>query len=320
MTTSDRTSKPQISPSFPMYTPIGAPNTSLLRKGFEDLLIYTEDVSLKAAWERILKRLLSKHIRFNNIVPSGGKDGVKSAFERAQAVKSTVPQVFIVDLDFDQLLAKPMINDQRFVYLGRYSIENFLVDEQTAIHFVNARLDCGEDEAKRQVDFSAFLVSMAREYRTLVVLFAIAQQHKLGTSTKETERTYLDKNAQNGQLDATAVQKYQAHLEKAFQKRGRSGFSNVYQNMDQRLEALYSAALWEIIPGKHLIESLKDYLLSKCPSKSWTWSDFMLTAASECSLAPLVNVRKAVADVMSTFPQYAETAATLLNDEGQQTA
>ncbi len=122
--------------------PLGIPTKSeaylqaqdLFYRDFNEVFFYVEDTDSEEFYFQILKKLFPD-IPFSNIFPLGGK---KNVIQAAATSSSDNSRVYIVDKDFDDLF-ECMYDFPNLFYLQRYSIENYLIEEEAVIAFIVSR-------------------------------------------------------------------------------------------------------------------------------------------------------------------------------------
>ena len=109
---------------FPELTDSFLFGQDILYKQFNSINFYVEDTEQEHLYYQILKKIFPD-ISFDKIFPLNGKTNVTNA---AKANLSRKNKIYIVDLDFDEILFKKHTVDNLF-YLQRYSIENYLCNK-----------------------------------------------------------------------------------------------------------------------------------------------------------------------------------------------
>jgi len=117
---------------MPAYSVEGLNNRDLFLEGQNAVLIYCEDEGFEEFYGRLLRRLVPD-VMYEDILCLGGKTEVlKKASEGPVAGKK---RVFLLDKDFDDITGV-IKSSAGIVYLGRYSIENYLLDDELLADFV----------------------------------------------------------------------------------------------------------------------------------------------------------------------------------------
>lgn len=138
---------------------------------FNDVSFYVEDEEQENFFFCILKRLFPE-IRIERIFPLGGKDNVIEEAEKNQGDKK---KVFIVDKDFDDLLNKIVHYDNLF-YLDRYSIENYLLEQDAFINYIiSEKPKLKRANIENQLNIETCLTDIFNVLKELVYLHIIVQ-------------------------------------------------------------------------------------------------------------------------------------------------
>ncbi|WP_044748893.1 DUF4435 domain-containing protein [Bacillus alveayuensis] len=282
------------------YSIDGEFNLSLFLSSYNDLMIYVEDKDRPNIYESLFKRLLGNEIKIENIHLSGGKERVKELYKKYKENPIT-PCFFIVDLDFDDLHEKEKVSDENFLYLDRYSIENYLVDEHVGGVFLNGRLQIGEEKCREIIKFKEWLNEISQGYKYLICIFLCIQSLELPieNTSEDAGRFIKDKS---WELDSEKIQKYyEKALSLALQKGKYEEFLDLMEFYDKKIQSLYHNEIWRVIPGKQLIKIFWRYLVGFCSYKTVYEDDFYHLAARECSLENLFFVKKAIMDYLKKF-------------------
>ncbi|MHA8060077.1 DUF4435 domain-containing protein [Aquirufa beregesia] len=106
---------------FPELTDSFLSGQDILYAQFNDIEFYVEDKEQQHFYFNILKKLFPD-LKFEKIFPLNGK---KNVFDAALVNIGNKKKIYIVDLDFDQIL-NTVRNFDNLFYLRKYSIENYL--------------------------------------------------------------------------------------------------------------------------------------------------------------------------------------------------
>ena len=109
---------------FPELTDSFLFGQDILYNQFNEINFYVEDTEQEHLYHQILKKIFPD-VSFDKIFPLNGKTNVTNAAKYNVSEKN---KVYIVDLDFDEILSKKHTVDNLF-YLRRYSIENYLCNK-----------------------------------------------------------------------------------------------------------------------------------------------------------------------------------------------
>jgi 5S rRNA maturation endonuclease (ribonuclease M5) len=93
------------------------------------------------------------------VIFSGGKTAIKDFIKNHKSKNS----IFIVDRDFD----KNEINDERVVYLNRYSIENYFICEEVISAALSLVFKCKKQDAKNIFSLDEYRKEISHSIETL---------------------------------------------------------------------------------------------------------------------------------------------------------
>jgi len=98
---------------------------------FNEISFFIEDTEQENFYYNILKKLFPS-IQIEKIFPLNGKDNVIEDCKKNIGNKN---KIYLVDKDFDDILGRKL-NVENLFYLNRYSIENYLLEENSIIEYV----------------------------------------------------------------------------------------------------------------------------------------------------------------------------------------
>lgn len=161
---------------FPEITDSFLSGQDIFYGQFNNINFYVEDTDQEHFYFNILKRLFP-NIEFDKIFPLNGKDNVILEAQQNTGSKS---KVYIVDLDFDEILEKKQEKDNLF-YLKRYSIENYLIDKKSLYEIIRER---NPKLKNNEIDALYNYNSIKSNWKTLLSelssTFIIIQKYSLG--------------------------------------------------------------------------------------------------------------------------------------------
>lgn len=160
---------PELSDSFLL-------GQDILYSQFNDINFYVEDTDQEHFYFNILSKLFP-NVSFEKIFPLNGKDNVVIESKLTTDDKT---KVYIVDLDFDEILNKKE-NKKNLFYLKKYSIENYLCDKTSLYEIIrekNPKLKNNEIDAL--FNFEALQEQWKVLLSELSSIFIIIQKFSLG--------------------------------------------------------------------------------------------------------------------------------------------
>ncbi|WET68786.1 DUF4435 domain-containing protein [Sphingobacterium sp.] len=138
-----------------------------------DINIFTEDEEKdKEFYTLLLKRLLGSQVKINDITPLGCKNNVLKYCNDTAIGKK---EVYIVDGDIKVIHNNYEIAHPNLFILDRYCIENYLLDENSAIKYIyNNSGTHSESNIKIGLQYQEWLSTYAPSLVYLFIHFAIA--------------------------------------------------------------------------------------------------------------------------------------------------
>ena len=110
---------------FPRYSARGKLSRDVFVDAYNDVMVYFEDVGYEEFYKRLL-RVVVPSLAISDIFCVGGKTELFKELRRTEKIVAK-PQLFIADLDFDDLFVG-LGSERNLVYLRKYSIENYWVE------------------------------------------------------------------------------------------------------------------------------------------------------------------------------------------------
>jgi len=162
--------------SFPRRTNNYLLGQDIIWTQFNEVNFYVEDEFQENFYFEILKKLFSD-IKFEKIFPLGGKKQVINAAEQNISNKK---KVYIVDLDFDEILSKKK-NRKNLFYLKRYSIENYLLEYYAICEVIKEeKPKIKNQQIENKFLFPEFLEEIRDLFKELICSYLVIQEYNLG--------------------------------------------------------------------------------------------------------------------------------------------
>ncbi|MCF7756724.1 DUF4435 domain-containing protein [Paenibacillus xylanexedens] len=281
--------------SIPAYSMNAELNLSLLYGIYDEMIIYIEDKKGVSIYESILDKLEIENIR---VFPTEGKLRLINLFKEFKKDISAFenPCLFIADKDFEGFVETTMINDDNFLYLERYSIENYLVCERAGALFINGRLQKGKLECLKTLSFPTWLNNFDKDFEKLLYLFVTIQKLKIPVkNTKYKLRRFIDEETLK--LDKTKLLSYFQEVYKIY-KESVSTFSgqslkSIYRETKIQVQTGYPEDRWVLIPGKQLFEAF--YLhISSIVGQQPHYEDFINFVATNINTDQLFFIKERI--------------------------
>ncbi|WP_025676464.1 DUF4435 domain-containing protein [Paenibacillus polymyxa] len=212
------------------------------------------------------------------------------------------PCFYIADLDFDGILEKKMISDANFIYLNRYSIENYLVDENAGAVIVNGRTNEGLKNCKNKLNYSNWIDTINNSYKKLLIVYMIAQKLDLDVPNAGLNVARFTKKEKPQLLEEIKITKYlKTEFYKEYRNRKKTGFIRLYLYLEEKVTNMYGKDIWKIIPGKQLLSLYICYLNTLIDNKHLNKSDFENLSSHTCDLSNFTFIKSAIIKYMENF-------------------
>jgi hypothetical protein len=241
----------------PRYSDIGAGNRDLFLGYRNAILCYCEDEGFEEFYLRLVRRAL-RGVYVEDVFCLGGKGKLKVRLREKR--DSDKKRIFIFDKDFDDLLGT-VEGAAEVVYLPRYSIENFFIEEELITEFIlDIKRRVRRAEVSGVLDFSQRLDRFLAWYPDLCRHFVISMRYRLGVPGPKLEVWNFC------QPDGTRNEQWYETFLESFREKVRQ--KQAWLLEDGRLEAELADAFvprpgsentsdgseWCHLPGKHLLD------------------------------------------------------------------
>ena len=164
-----------IEDSFPKRSQRSLNAQDILWTQFNDINFYVEDIDQHNFYLNLLRKIFPP-LKLNKIFPLGGKDNVLREARKSRSKK----KVFLLDLDFDEVL-ETKENLPNAFYLKKYSIENYLLEENAIIELIkeeNPKIT--DTEIKSKFKLSNFKKECLNVFKELSCNFLLIKKYDLG--------------------------------------------------------------------------------------------------------------------------------------------
>ena len=255
------------------YTTDAELNRYLFYSDLNEISFFVEDKDKEYEYETIFKRRLhlttgtmfGDEYRIAAIISANGKPGVINAFDIYGETNPENPlhqNFYIVDGDFDRYIhQEEMVCNSHFIYLERYNIESYFIDENATLTFAKGKLHKMDEEVKRIVEFSLWRSNIVRQASRLFILYC-AVQKVIPTEQNVARNEYLFID------DKTGFERkdgYDMYYNQIAQKK--IDIDKDVKNMKEIYEKFHGNNYFDLICGKFLLISLYVYLRGKIKEK-----------------------------------------------------
>ena len=238
---------------------------AVLYHGLNDINLFVEDANRQFEYETIFKRLLGEKYCIKTIFAVGGKPEVKKSYGEFGANYHGVRNFYIVDGDFDRYIAcerEKMIEDDCFIYLKPYNIENYYIDEQACLLYAKGFLKQPDDIVRQTIDFPAWKNQIVSEAKKLFLCYCLVKT--VSPKEKNVSRSpyeFIDGRTGFERTDG-AFDIYLNHVK---------SLTENYDDCIQAIVSLYEAEngsdYFNLICGKFLLTSLMCHIRNKTGQK-----------------------------------------------------
>lgn len=202
-------------------------------------------------------------MRIKNIVATGGKRKLKDKYYE---LKEDKRNVFITDLDYDYILNKEKIIDENFIYLDRYCIENYYIDEEACVIFLKGRLEERDKETRLKLNFARWYEEITDELLELGYLFLIVQKYILGIENTGSKFELFQDSSILYKTDTKKIEAYKEEVKLKLQEEG-IDLKKEIELIKEHCKEDEDIHENNIITGKYYLSSLFHYLKYVCKGK-----------------------------------------------------
>ena len=154
------------------YSEDGLFNRDRFYSNKHSVKIYFEDNGKEYFYEELINRLFGE----KNIFEVYGLNGKTTLISKYKIEKEN-KSIFVADGDFDLLIEKEMINDKKFIYLKKYNIESYLIDEDSIINMIWVKNKMSKTKIKNLLSFKNWYKTMLHELGEVFLLFATKKKY-----------------------------------------------------------------------------------------------------------------------------------------------
>jgi len=243
---------------FPELTDSFLAGQDIFYVQFNEIEFYVEDTDQEHFYFNILKKLFPDLV-FEKIFPLNGKDNVQAV---SLVNIGNKKKVFIVDLDFDAILGKVIIQENLF-YIKKYSIENYLLTKDAIYEIIRSRNSkLKNNEIDKLFNYKTSLTITAKCLTELSCSFIVIQKYGLGIDYYGiSKKRDFDLSLPPPSYRMNFVKDYLTKVEIELKKKNRRlslasqirKFKGYYKGLNEALSN---------IPGKYLLNFIKDQLQS----------------------------------------------------------
>ena len=194
--------------SIPVRSIAGLAARDIFYEQFNDVNFYVEDEDQENLYLELLKRTFPR-LRITQIFPLGGKPNVIAHAQDPVNSQQEHRSVYILDKDFDDLLANLVIQKNIF-YLDHYCIENYLLQEEAIVQIaIESHPTKKRETLRSQIKFDAFYNSSVKSLDPLFRLFFAVQRFNLGLKNCDLKPEQFTIKGKPWEIEPNAILDYE---------------------------------------------------------------------------------------------------------------
>ena len=230
----------------------GKKTRAVLYDGYNDINVFVEDKKIEYLYEIVFQRLLGNDCKISAIFPCGTKHDVIKSFEEFGEQTNGTKNIYLVDGEFDSFLfPDKMINNSHFIYLKKYNLESYLINEKGATAIVKYKLGLLDTSIPRYFSFSEWKTRITDEAKDLYFCYCYIKKYSI--NIKSVDRSYyefLDKETGYKRSDGS-FENFRQNLYDTY-----PDSENLIEEIKNDFERRFGNQYDKIICGKFLMASL----------------------------------------------------------------
>ena len=230
--------------------------------------IFVEDEGKEYEYEEIFERLLSEEMKINMIFPTGGKLKLEEAYHLFGESEEYGKCFFIADGDFDVALERKQVKAPNFIYLKRYNIESYLINETSIVNYMRPKLKKIAAKTEEIINYDYWKNEIVPYYKKLFAVFFLIQDKGIKGLANVSKGPAFFLTC-DGLPNHEKYKEYLLDVENHL-----PNISSDINSTIKKLEAIYGNDAACFICGKYFIDSLSKYLNTKLPKKNINCKDF----------------------------------------------
>lgn len=261
-------------------------NRVLFYSNYNDINIFVEDECKEFIYENIFQRMFNYQIRINKILPMRGKSGVEKAFREYGCLYDEKPAIYLVDGDFDLVMGKEMINNQNYIYLEKYNIESYYIDEKAVLKYMAGKMKITQNKVSEKIKYSEWEDMIYEALKELFINYMVAQN--VFTEEKNVGISPHSYFYKNGYINIEKIEMYINSLKSRI-----FDYDIKYDLYKSKFETILFGDTTRLVCGKYLLASLSKYLREKA-KVSFKEDDFIYFLASSFDIKTLDFVKNRI--------------------------
>lgn len=238
------------------FSPEAAATRYYFYQDLNEINLFIEDLGKEYEYETIFKRLLGSEYSIETIFALGGKSNVIAKFREFGESSGGIENYYLVDGDFDRYLRPAdMIQHPHFIYLDRYNIESYFLDQAACERFAKGKMKCLDKEVQEKVQFECWEKTIIEQAAKLFFCYCFVQKyHPEIENVMRSPYEFIDCSTGFERCDG-AYKKYRNKL-KAIDP----DVDSRTQSIISDYEAIFGKDYLNLICGKFLLVSLYCHL------------------------------------------------------------
>ena len=231
-------------------------NRVLFYADYNDINIFVEDEYKEYIYENIFQRMFNYKININKIFPMKGKPGVEKAFREYGYSYDEKPAIYLVDGDFDLVMDKKMISSPNYIYLEKYNIESYYIDEKAVLNYMVGKMKTTQKNVSETIEYSKWKDMIYGAMKELFINYMIAQE-----KFPEEKNVGISPHVffyENGYVNIDKINGYINQL-----KSRMTDYDVMYDLYKRKFETILFGDTTRLVCGKYLLASLSKYLRNK---------------------------------------------------------
>ena len=228
-------------------------NRVLFISGRDKVNLFVEDTKKEYEYEELVEKIFTEDFKLRCIFPTHGKLNMIEAYNLFGNDEEYGKNIFIADGDFDILLGIDMIVADNFIYLEKYNIETYLIDEDAIIKSMRPRLHMEKQQTADKVNFQFWYSTLIPFFQNLFVLHCLVQKEV--PSIQNVARNPNSFLLSNGLPNESQYQKYKTEIKEEIED-----IEGKLTSLKTEMELAAQGDDLKFICGKYLLASLCLYL------------------------------------------------------------
>ena len=257
---------------------------------YNEITIIVEDFNKENFYTVLINNLLQGGLRIKQVLGVGGKRQVFERFKLQNKAQNGKPEFFLVDGDFDELLALAPPDSAYFYRLTLYDIESYLVEENAlCILAQEEHPTIAVEKYKELFQIDSWMAQVVAVSTRLVACAALLQEHEeTQTGISLTVERYIS----GGQIlpDESLIDHHIGQVRTAQSIGDAATFDCLLDNMITRMGGSKEERMrW--ISGKDIVVPLAMRMLRMHTARSLNKESFCFRLAKHCELPRLAGLR-----------------------------